>query len=145
MQNSHNYTCNYCFKEYKPTKRGRQKFCTTSCRVAHFNAKKKIKQLQTIEKTSKETITEPQKDTPKVNLPDITNAAIGHAASSAIISFFTPKNKKPVTKQDLDNLKTTIQGGRYRPVLNCPQNDKGETAYFDLERNEVIFSFNKLV
>ncbi len=144
MQNSHNYTCNYCFKEYKPTKRGRQKFCTTSCRVAHFNAKKKIKQLQTIENTSKETITEPQKDTPKVNLPDITNAAIGHAASSALISFFTPKNKKQVTKQDLDNLKTTIQGGRYRPVLNCPQNDKGETAYFDLERNEVIFSFNKL-
>lgn len=77
-------------------------------------------------------------------MPDITNAAIGHATSSILINLFTPKSKKPVTKQDLENLKTPFQGGRYRPVLNCPQNDKGESAYLDLERNEVIFSFNKL-
>lgn len=144
MQKSYYYICFYCHKEYRPTKRGKQKYCSTSCRVAHFNANKKLKNLSTIENTSKEIATETKKDTPKVNLPDITNAAIGHAASSAIISMFTPKNQKAVTKQDLENFKANYNGGRYRPVLNCPPNEIGQTAYFDLEKNEVIFSYQKL-
>lgn len=144
MQKTYNYTCFYCQKEYKPTKRGKQKFCSTSCRVASFNANKKLKQLSTIDNTPKEIVTETKRDTPKINLPDITNAAIGHAASSAIISLFTPKNQKAVTKQDLEDFKANYNGGRYRPILNCPPNKIGQIAYFDLEKNEVVFSFEKL-
>ncbi|WP_417212506.1 hypothetical protein [Bizionia sp.] len=145
MQKSYFYNCNYCDKEYKPTKRGKQKFCTTSCRVAFFNANKKLKEIQAVDNALKVKDNETINNGPKVNLPDITNAAIGHAASSILTNLFTPKSKKPVTKQDLEDFKLKYHGGRFRPVLNCPQNDKGETAYFDLERNEVIFSFNKLV
>lgn len=144
MQNSFKYTCHYCFKEYIPTKRGRQKFCTTSCRVACFNANKNKESKFSNNITSNEVGSQNKKGSSKVNVADIANAAIGHAASSILLNIFTPKSKKPITKQDLDNLKATFQGERYRPILNCPPDAQGQNAYFDLNTNEVIFSFNKL-
>ncbi|GGG32259.1 hypothetical protein [Bizionia arctica] len=144
MQKSYNYTCFYCQIEYKPTKRGRQKFCSTSCRVANFNANKKLKQLPATEKTPKEIVPEKKYDAPKVNMADITNAALGNVASNLLINMFTPKNQKAATKQDLADFKAHYNGGRFRPVLNCPPNELGQTAYFDLEKNEVIFSYQKL-
>jgi len=144
MQKTYYYTCLYCHIEYKPTKRGKQKYCSTSCRVAHFNAKKKLEQLQNTTNIPKEILPQTQKDLPKVNIPDITNAALGVTGALLLKGLFTPKNQKTVTKQDLEDFKANYAGGRFRLVLNCPPNELGQIAYFDLEKNEVIFSYQKL-
>jgi hypothetical protein len=144
MQKTYFYTCNHCYKEYKPTKRGKQKFCSTSCRVANFNANKKFKRISTTINKTAEIVSQTKIDVPKVNLPDITNAGLGYTGALLLKSILTPNNKKAVTKQDLEDFKANYHGGRYRPVLNCPPNEIGERAYFDLEKNEVVFSFNKL-
>ena len=51
---------------------------------------------------------------------------------------------KPVTKRDIIKFANQIHGGRYRKIENYLPNQFGQIAYFDLETNQVIYSFENL-
>ena len=38
------YTCKHCNKEFRPTRRGVQKFCSDSCRVGHHQCNTRMTQ-----------------------------------------------------------------------------------------------------
>lgn len=67
------------------------------------------------------------------------NAAAGSLLASGIKSLTTKEQNKSATKADIWYLASKIK--RYHKVNNLPPNEQGALPYFDLETNEVKYSF----
>lgn len=128
------YNCDYCKKDFLPTRRKIQKFCSTSCRVKSYHQKiKTSKALTTINsgiQTEKISIE-------KMSLAGVGNAAIGTAAIDLLKHAFTSEENKPATKKDIQNLAIKLQ--RYQRIRNMNPNLIGQLPYFDMESGLLVY------
>jgi hypothetical protein len=128
------YNCEYCKKDFLPSRRKVQKFCARSCRVkSHHQKTRTSKALTTInsgvqtEKTSIE----------KMSLAGVGNSAIGSAAVDLIKHAFTSEENKHATKKDIQNIAVKLQ--RYQKVRNMNPNFNGQLPYFDIEYGFLVY------
>lgn len=127
------YNCNYCGVEYTPRRRGKQKYCSNSCRVNAFNNRKKSKlnlpKINDTEKLSK-------KD--KMSWSGVGNAAAGTLAINLATSLLTKEHNKPATKGDIQKL---MYGSINKSILvkNLPPRMDGSRAYFDTDQQIIIY------
>lgn len=131
------YKCNYCGGEYKPNKRGVQKFCSTSCRVNSHNKNKKSL-MKSSPKLPKAESLENIKHEETVNAAGIINSAIGAGIVEASKAIFTHPENKPATKNDIKNLISQVQE-RYKPILNMPPNVDGTKPFYDMVQMAVLY------
>ena len=151
---SHLYTCQYCYKEYEPTRRRVQKYCSTACRVSAHKLRKQITevneeevQLPTIQNNDvvEPVATEfydPVQKVDKMSEAGVGNAMVGNLLADALKSIgksILPDENKPATKREVNELKSLIKGDRYLPIRNLPPNQYGQYAYFDIERWELVY------
>ncbi len=93
---THKYICNYCQKEFIPTRRRVQKYCSDSCRSCAHNLRKKI-----ITKTETKLV-ETENEPTKTKIEAMSGSGIGNAAAGTLIAdglkdFFTNNENKPKT------------------------------------------------
>jgi predicted aldo/keto reductase-like oxidoreductase len=153
--------CLHCNKEYVPTRRGVQKFCSNSCRSRYWylrqekeeateeeksENKKEVavvnqsikpikfgKKLDKIDKNVKQLSENEKKE--GMTLAGTSEAFVGAAAANAISHFLT----NPATKNDINELKTLIKGARYFPVNNMGANEYNQLPYYDIETGNLIY------
>ena len=134
-----NYICHLCEKEYEPTKRGRQKFCSSKCRKK-YNYHKNI--VPSDKSVATETISKPS----KLKVDEMSIAGVGNAATGTLIAdglkeivkAFQPEENKPVTKKDFQELKTLFKD-RYFLIQNMERRYDGYLPYFDMTTNSLIY------
>jgi hemolysin activation/secretion protein len=128
------YRCDYCRKEFLPTRRKIQKFCSNSCRSKSHHQKTKISKAVSIsnsEATSQKTSID------QMSLSGVGNAAAGITAVNALTAIFTKEENKPATKKDIQNLASKIQ--RYHRVKNMQPDFSGQLPYFDMELGFLVY------
>jgi len=132
------YRCIYCFKEYRPTRRGVQKYCSDSCRVnSHRVRNKNNKPVNEIKK-GKLGVNSPISKTETMSLSGIANAAVGSLLADGLKSAFTSNNSELVTKADISNLLEKLNS-RYLLVNNMDQDNLGRYPYYDLITGDIIY------
>lgn len=134
---THLYICKYCKVEYKPKKRGRQKFCSTSCRVNSHKQKKKLAYIP-LPKLPNEENHRVNSYEEKVNAAGILNSALGAGAVEITKAFFTSPDNKPATKKDIQNILSQVQE-RYRPVKNMTTKPDGTMPFYDMVLKTVLY------
>jgi pyridoxal/pyridoxine/pyridoxamine kinase len=128
------YRCDYCRKEFLPTRRNIQKFCSNSCRSKSHHQKTKISKAISISNS--------EAKIEKTSIRKMSLAGVGDAAAGTMVvklaeEFFTHEENKPATKKDLQNLANKIQ--RYHRVKNMQPNFSGQLPYFDMESKQVVY------
>lgn len=143
------YTCKHCYKEFRPARRGVQKFCCDSCRVSHHqciirlqqkkaDALAEMNQLNTgVEKSRKKGKKKGKKKSEGMSISGIGDAAVGIAIVDTLKSLFTAEHNKPATKGDL--LKLVNHLSRYQLIKSLEPNIFGQKPYLDLETGIVIY------
>ncbi|MFC0604571.1 hypothetical protein [Winogradskyella pulchriflava] len=132
------YTCEYCYKEYIPKRRGVQKYCSNSCRSNACRVRNSsntktdaIKHLENKDLNRSEE---------KMSLAGVGNATAGVMIANTIKAVFTKEDDKAATKRDL-KLLTEKLFSRYHLVMNLEPNSNGEYPYFDLEKNIIVYLY----
>ena len=136
------YQCHYCGKEYKPNRRGKQLFCSSSCRVNSFNKKKEVglskpaitNEIANISKTENEIFKPLKIET--MSIAGVANASAGTVAVNLINSLLTSEENKPATKKDLINIMG--QNKRFHLVKNAPFK-VGYIAFYDLQSQCIVY------
>ena len=131
-----NYICELCNKEYEPTKRGVQRFCSSKCRKKfNYHLKKgksrlpiKLKNTEIIKVQKQENKIE------KMSLSGVGNAFWGGFLANVVTEL--GKNILSSKELNADGINTNL---RYLPVLNLPKGPRNSTAYFDLEKQHLIY------
>jgi len=131
------YNCNYCGEEYKPKKRGTQKFCKTSCRVNSHQRKKKIEKISLPKLPHTENTTANSYED-KVNAAGIINSALGTGLANGVQAVFTKPGNKPATRKDIQDLISQVKE-RYLPILNMPQHADGKRPFYDTVQRAVLY------
>ncbi|MEX1382201.1 hypothetical protein [Lutibacter sp.] len=134
-----NYICHLCEKEYEPTKRGIQKFCSSKCRKK-YNYHKNI--VPSDKSVATETISKPS----KIKVEEMSLAGVGNAATGAlladglkgIVKAFQPEENKLATKKDIQELKN-FKYKRYFLIQNMERRYDGFLPYFDMTTNSLIY------
>ena len=136
------YKCHYCGKEYKPNKRGKQRFCKASCRVRSFNKKKevglskpKIENKIALPMNSENQLIKPIK-IETMSMAGVGNAFAGTVAVNLLSSLLTSEENKPATKKDLMNI--VGQSKRFHLVKNIPPK-LGYVAFYDMHNQCVVY------
>lgn len=130
-------TCKHCNKLYIPRRYGAQKYCSNSCRSRAFQLRKAHK-ISVSKKEEASKSDEKKFQQPKINMADISNAALGAAAYDLGKRVFTPSDKQPATRKDIDDLYHKLEE-RYHPVHNAPKRNDGTYAFYDKQTKEVIY------
>ena len=155
-----NYKCPLCHKEYPPTKRGRQIYCSTQCCKKanyHKNKGKKVKSIlpspyksftkkeEIIPSLEAEVlIPEPPKKTEieKVSGAGIANAALGSlladGAKATVKHVFGSRENQPATKNDTNELKKPITQ-RYFKIQNLNPRIDGAIPHFDMLTRSLVY------
>ena len=128
------YNCDYCKKDFLPTRRKVQKFCSNSCRVKSHHQKIKV--------NNKSATSNPESQIKKTSIDKMSfagvgNAAAGVAAVSLLTHAFTKEENKPATKKDLQNLANKFK--RYHRIRNMNPNFNGQLPYFDIEYGFLVY------
>lgn len=143
------YTCKHCNKEFRPTRRGVQKFCSNSCRSSHHQCNTRLTQkllnsLTTknktngeIEKFKSEGKKNENEKKEEMSLAGIGNAAAGTAFVDTLKHLLTPENNKPATKGDL--LKLANHLNRYHRIKDLEPNIFGHFPYLDIKTGNRIY------
>ena len=136
------YKCHYCGKEYKPNKRGKQRFCKASCRVRSFNKKKEVglskPQIENeiaIPMNSDNQLLKPLK-IETMSMAGVGNTFAGTVAVNLLSSLLTSEENKPATKKDLINI--VGQNKRFHAVKNIPPK-LGHVAFYDMQSQCVVY------
>jgi len=135
--------CDYCHKDYVPTRRGAQRFCKDSCRSTSFKKKKQLKESLNgvvINENELEGIVkkEPIK-IEKMSSAGVKNVVAGNLITEggkALIRAFTKEENKPATKEDIGLVLSKFK--RYQPIQGYPLNEYGQSAYFDMETKRIV-------
>jgi len=129
--------CKHCNKLYIPRRYGAQKYCSNSCRSRAFQLRKAAT-IKEIKKDNRSESPDKQLQQSKINIADISNAALGVAAYDLGKRVFTPSDKQPATRKDLNELIQKLEE-RYHPVHNAPKRNDGTFAFYDKQTKEVIY------
>jgi hypothetical protein len=136
---SHHYTCEYCSAQFKPTRRGIQRFCKSSCRATSFNKKKK----SLLVKNKSELEVKKPIQIEKVSMPGILNAAAGTLIADGVQAIakniFFKEEDKPATKKDIALLSKSLLKERYILILNLVPRFDGLKAYFDTQTQNLVY------
>lgn len=146
MENKY-YTCQFCRKEFIPTRRKIQKFCSDTCRNKHFFHKKKLvtkKDLNEAVKTEEQQNLEKEKE--PIAVEEMSASGVGNAAVGALLvegvkgiaKAFQAEHNKPATKGDIEELRNLINT-RYFEVHNIPSDMYGRKAYFDMGTGNIVY------
>jgi len=145
--NTHLYTCKHCFKEFLPTRRGVQKFCSASCRASHHQCNSRKAQKENNSLILNNEITEKVVKLKKkgkkkgkeegLNIPGIGNAALGTVLADTAKHMLTPEHNKPVTKGDLSKLVNNLKG--YHRIKNLQPNILGYLPYLEVETGNLVY------
>ena len=136
---THLYTCDYCHKEYVPTRRGVQRFCKASCRTRSHQVKNELQLSSLSKKEVKKKKKKPKKSiSENMSLAGVGNAAMGTLAIDTLGKFLTKKENKPATKSDIDNLFVKLNE-RYHRIKNMAVNRNNQQPYFDLATKSIIY------
>ncbi|MFL0354622.1 hypothetical protein [Xanthomarina sp. GH4-25] len=136
------YNCEYCFKEFEPKRRRVQKFCSNTCRSKAHHAKKSSKDLVALNEQTVDSLEIEKQNISKVDkmsFAGVGNATAGSLAADGLKRVFTAPQNMPATKADIANMEAKLK--RYHKVANLPPNQLGKTPYFDIETNEIVYSF----
>ena len=131
------YKCNYCGKDYKPNRRIKQIYCSSSCRARAFQIRKKTSQQLSIMNSEKKIEKKPE----SMSWAGVGNAAAGTLVANGAVSLFTANENKPATKKDLQILANSLKE-RYQVIRNLPYRADGARPFYDLQ-TEVIVYLNK--
>jgi len=131
-----NYICELCYKEYEPTKRGIQRFCSSQCRKkSHYHLKKNKSNLPVIPKTSPILQSNNKKnEIERISLSGVGNSYLGALGAMATIEA----GKKFLSHQEPKKEENSINK-RFIPVLNIPNGPRNGKPYFDLEKQHLIY------
>lgn len=133
------YTCDYCHKEYVPTRRGVQRFCKASCRTRSHQVKNELQLTSLTKKVIKKKKKKPKKiKVEKMSFPGVGNAVAGNLTSDIIQNLLKKKENKPATKKDLEVLFQKLKCRYYR-VGNLPLNKYGQQPFFDLLTKNIVY------
>ncbi|UAM97288.1 hypothetical protein K8354_13290 [Polaribacter litorisediminis] len=128
------YCCDYCKKEFLPTRRKVQKFCSNSCRSKSHHQKTKVSKalstLKGVTKTEKTSID-------KISLAGVGNSAIGNLAVNLAEKLLTAEENKPATKKDIQSIANKLK--RYHLIKNMRPNFNGQRPYFDVELGVLLY------
>jgi len=130
-----NYICELCYKEYEPTKRGVQRFCSSKCRKKfHYHLKKN--NLSEIPKTSSPIVesNNQKNETEGMSLSGVGNSYFGALGAMATIEV----GKKFLSHQETKKEENSVIK-RFIPVLNIPNGPRNGKPYFDLEKQHLIY------
>lgn len=134
--------CDYCHKEYLPTRRGVQRFCKDSCRSTSFKKKKELKEsLNAINENEFEGIVKKE----PIKIEKMSLAGVGNAATGAglydlikgIAKSGQQEKNKSATKEDIGLILSRLK--RYQSIEGHPLNQFGQKPYFDVETKRVVY------
>jgi hypothetical protein len=133
--------CLFCNVDYIPNRRGHQKFCSASCRSGHWRLKQKNKRSNKeaeVKTAELPTVDKKKEKKEKMSLAGVGNAVVGITAVEVAKSIFTPLDKKPATKKDIEELKAFIKR-RYLLINNLKKDVMGRCPYYDVETGNVVY------
>lgn len=146
------YTCKHCFKEFRPTRRGVQKFCSNSCRSSHHQCNSRLEQkgkdslcYKKESKSTKKKKKEKKKGKEKregMSLGGVANAVAGNTLHYTVKNLFTAEHNKPATKGDL--LKLANHLSRYVLIENLDPNLLGQKPYLEIETGKCVYRYDNL-
>ena len=142
MKDSEYYICEFCYGEYKPKRRKVQKYCSNTCRskacIERNNEDSETKAIA-IPKTNTPTLKKDEKlKVEKISMAGVGNAALGSLAADGIKSLAIPNHLKPATKGDINNLLEKLNS-RYLFINNLPRNQFGQSPYYDVLNQQVVY------
>ena len=126
------YKCNYCGKDYKPNRRKKQIYCSSSCRTRAYQLRKKVDQKLQIVKP------EEQKKPESMSWAGVGNAAAGTLVANAAVSLLTANDNKPATKKDLQILANSLKE-RYQVIRNLPYRADGARPFYDAVSQTFVY------
>ncbi|WNH11150.1 hypothetical protein [Thalassobellus suaedae] len=135
--------CLECGDDFIPKRRGVQKFCSNSCRSRHWLLKQNKTKVSKILEKQKNQLPDVKSGNKAdgMSLAGVGNAAVGVAVVEVVKNILKTEDNKPATKNDIRELKTLINGGRFLPVNNVPKDSFGRHPYYDIETGNVVFFF----
>jgi len=140
-----NYTCELCKKEFEPTKRGIQRFCSRKCGQNHNYHKNKKAKINKINNPFNQVEAKNTKETTKIDQVSgagVANGLIANVITEGAKYVIKKANETPnntlATKKDLEEIKNQF-GNRYRLIEKYKLGPNGEPHYFDLETNEIVY------
>ena len=133
--------CLNCGDDYVPNRRGAQKFCRNSCRSRFWTLKQKKLKVPVPVDNLKSQLPDAKSDAIKQSM---TLAGVGEAAAGVALvelgkTLIIPKDNKPATKRDIQELKSMINGERYLPVKNYQNDADGRKPFYDVETGKVVY------
>ena len=136
MKQAKYYTCEYCYIEYIPKRRGVQKYCSNSCRSNACRVRNSnINKIETISVMDNKL---PNKSIEQMSAVGVGNATVGVILANTLKTVFTKEDDKPVTKGDIKVIIEKLKG-RYHLVNNMMPLENGHYPYFDLEKNIIVY------
>lgn len=130
------YQCRYCGNYYKPKRRYKQLFCSSSCRVNSHNKNKK----QSLSSPATETTRDSNNPIKieKMSWSGVGNAAAGTAAVNVFTHLLTKEENRPATKKDIKEIITALKQ-RYFTVKNMSPKHNGTLPYFDIQTSTIVY------
>ena len=132
--------CQNCGNDYIPKRRGAQKFCCNSCRSRFWTLKQnQIKVPVPIDNLKSQLpVVKSENKKESMTLAGVGEAVVGVALVEFGKTIITPKDKKPATKRDIQELKALIKG-RYLPVNNMENDAYGRKPFYDVVSGQVVY------
>lgn len=139
-----NYLCKLCDNEFEPTRRGVQKFCSSTCRKKYSYHKNKTATQNVKKSKSSDVVADKNKKTKveEMSLQGVGNAFTGALAANVVSGVaknaFKRKSDMPATKGDIEEIKEMIEQ-RYFQIHNMQSDVYGRIAYFDLGTCKIVY------
>ena len=141
--------CLHCEKEYTPTRKGVQIFCSNSCRSRYWYLNNSLDSKSTpLSKDNKEvaTISKEEIKIDKMSRSGVGNATVGtlvgNLGTDLLKNVFTKDENKPATKGDIEALKNLINT-RYFLIHNVKTDVWGRKPYFDIGTGKILYHDEK--
>jgi Fe-S-cluster-containing dehydrogenase component len=128
------YVCQYCSKEYKPSRRQKQKYCSNSCRTRAFT----IRKFKGLNKPTIENKTPEENNSEGMTWGKVGSAAAGTLAVNLATSIFTKEENKPATKKDIKEVKQLLMT-QYHPIKNMPDRFDGARPFYDSHTKTLVY------
>ena len=131
------YQCRYCGKQYKPKRRYKQLFCSSSCRVNSFNKKKSAVSTVSILGIKKDENKAVVKNE-TMTWAGVGNGAAGVIAVNTLTHLLTKEENRPATKKDVKDIIAALKQKHF-VVKNMQPKPDGSIPLFDIQTCTIIY------